>query len=86
MPAGIEQSKNINVYQLKITLKGSKPPIWRRTRVKNDTTVARLDDIFQTVMRWTGLHLHQFIIHGVEYGVPHFLQKTVAACGAIQIG
>ena len=66
-----KQSKNAGIYQLKITLRESKPPIWRRIQVKSNTTLAKLHDIFQIVMGWTNSHLHQFIIHGVEYGTPH---------------
>ena len=66
-----KQSKSASIYQLKITLRESKPHIWRRIQVKSNTTLAKLHDIFQIVMGWTDSHLHQFIIHGVEYGVPH---------------
>ena len=66
-----KQSKNAGIYQLKITLRESKPPIWRRIQVKSNTTLAKLHDIFQIVMGWTDSHLHQFIIRGAEYGVPH---------------
>ena len=65
-----KQTKGGNIYQLRIRLRGSKPPIWRRIQVRSNTTLAKLHDIFQIVMGWTNSHLHQFIIHGVEYGVP----------------
>jgi len=69
MDAIKKQTKGGNIYQLKITLRESKPPIWRRIQVRSDTTLAKLHDIFQIVMGWTNSHLHQFIIHGVEYGM-----------------
>jgi len=58
------------VYQLKVTLKGSKPPIWRRIQVRGNTTLAKLHGIIQTAMGWTDSHLHQFTIDGVSYGTP----------------
>jgi hypothetical protein len=58
------------VYQLKITLRGSRPPIWRRIQVRGDITLAELHDILQDVIGWTDSHLHQFIIGGMYYGVP----------------
>ena len=70
MAAKKKQSKNDYIYQLKISLRESKPPIWRRIQVKSNTTLAKLHDIFQIAMGWTNSHLHQFIIHGVEYGIP----------------
>src|SRR5688500_17166132 len=58
------------VYQLKVTLKGSKPPIWRRIQVRGSTTLAKLHRILQVVMGWEDYHLHQFIVDGVYYGTP----------------
>ena len=57
------------VYQLKITLKAIRPPIWRRLQVK-DCSLAKLHDILQTCMGWTNSHLHAFEIGGQEYGEP----------------
>ena len=57
------------VYQLKITLRDIRPPVWRRVQVK-DCTLAKLHDIIQTVMGWTESHLHAFEIGGEQYGEP----------------
>jgi hypothetical protein len=56
------------IYQLKITLKGVKPPIWRRLQVKSDITLLALHKTIQKVMGWTDSHLHEFIVKGVSYG------------------
>ena len=56
------------VYQIKVTLRGSKPPIWRRFQVTSDTSLVQLHRIVQCVMGWEGYHLHQFIVDGVMYG------------------
>lgn len=50
------------IYQLKITLNDSKPPIWRRIQVRADTPLSTLHDIIQDIMPWTNSHLHQFIV------------------------
>lgn len=50
-----------SVYQLKVTLKDVKPPIWRRIQVAADTPLDELHAILQAVMGWTDSHLHQFI-------------------------
>jgi Plasmid pRiA4b ORF-3-like protein len=34
-------------------------------------TLPQLHDTIQVVMGWTDSHLHQFIIGGVEYGLPN---------------
>jgi hypothetical protein len=50
------------LYQLKITLKWSKPPIWRRVVVRGDMTLDRLHNVIQIAMGWTDSHLHQFVV------------------------
>ncbi len=64
MPA----KQNASIYQLKVTLKHSKPPIWRRIQVKEDATLYKLHQTIQVAMGWTNSHLHQFIADGVYYG------------------
>jgi hypothetical protein len=58
------------VYQLKITLLGIKPPIWRRIQVTGETSLHQLHWIIQTSMGWGGGHLHEFHIFGDCYGDP----------------
>lgn len=60
----------VPLYQLKVTLEGIRPPIWRRFRVRSDVNLARLHEVLQTVMGWTDSHLHQFRVGGRTYGVP----------------
>ena len=59
-----------SIYQIKVTLNDSKPPIWRRILVADTTTLSKLHDILQTVMGWTNSHLHHFIINEEFYGSP----------------
>jgi hypothetical protein len=63
------------VYQIKVTLKGSKPPIWRRIQVTSETTLAQLHRILQRVMGWEGYHLYRFVVGGMEYGDPRMLEE-----------
>ena len=58
------------IYQIKITLNESKPPIWRRLLVPGDITLYRLHRIIQDAMGWWDSHLHQFIVNEVYYGEP----------------
>jgi hypothetical protein len=60
------------LYQFKITLLESNPPIWRRIQVKN-CTLDKLHEHIQTAMGWTNSHLHQFKINGELYGDPELL-------------
>ena len=58
------------VYQLKVTLRDIKPPIWRRLQVESSITLSQLHLIIQAAMGWYNCHLHSFTIAGIEYGKP----------------
>ena len=49
-------------YQLKITIRGSKPPIWRRVIVPEHIAFCDLDDIIEKIFGWTHSHLYEFFI------------------------
>ena len=61
---------DIPIYQIKVTLKHSKPPIWRRIQVRSDITLAQLHRILQAIMGWWDYHLHQFIVGETYFGKP----------------
>lgn len=56
------------VYQFKITLKGIKPPIWRRIQVPETYTFRDLHVAIQDAMGWENYHLHEFEIHHPSTG------------------
>jgi hypothetical protein len=66
-----KRTSDTPIYQIKVTLEYSKPPIWRRFLVPGDITLAKLHYVLQMVMGWTNSHLHQFIVGGTYYGEPH---------------
>jgi hypothetical protein len=66
----LSKAKVPKIYQLKITLKYIRPPIWRRIQVRGDITLAKLQRIMQATMGWYDSHLHQFIVGTSYYGVP----------------
>jgi hypothetical protein len=59
-----------SIYQIKITLLDTKPPIWRRLLISSETTLDRLHHIIQAAMGWYDSHLHMFDIHGQQYSAP----------------
>ena len=64
-------STDAPIYQIKVTLDESKPPIWRRILVRSDITLGQLHNVIQAVMMgWADYHLHQFIVGETYYGVP----------------
>jgi hypothetical protein len=74
-PAKGKKSKAAGlVYQFKITLLESKPPIWRRIQV-NDCTLDQFHEHIQTAMGWTNSHLHQFRIGEQLYADPLLMEE-----------
>lgn len=62
--------KPSRIYQIKITLDDTHPPIWRRVLIPDNITLLHLHYIIQTTMGWENAHLHDFIIDEQYYGDP----------------
>jgi len=63
------------LYQFKIALVGSEPPIWRRIQVI-DCTLDKFHEHIQTAMGWTNSHLHQFTINKHVYADPMLMEEN----------
>lgn len=84
------------VHRIKVTVRGSKPPIWRRLEVPSSITLDRLHETIQQAFGWYGYHLWVFETPAGEYGLPdpelgHRSAKTkklaqVAASAGEKIG
>lgn len=55
--------------QLKISLKNSKPPIWRRVLVKSSISFYELHYTIQLAMGWGNYHLYEFKIGNYRIGI-----------------
>jgi len=63
------------VYQFKITLKDTKPPIWRRIQMPSTYTFWDLHIAIQDAMGWMDCHLHEFTVKSLDrrefsFGIP----------------
>jgi hypothetical protein len=58
------------IYQLRVTLLGTSPPIWRQLLVPSELTLAQLHDVLQVAMGWQDGHLHEFSACGRRFGPP----------------
>ncbi|NJM99539.1 MAG: plasmid pRiA4b ORF-3 family protein [Phormidesmis sp. RL_2_1] len=67
--ASRKSSKALSIYQIKVTLRDIRPPIWRRVQVCSHESLEHLHYVIQLSMGWTNSHLHSFHIQGVEYGM-----------------
>jgi hypothetical protein len=74
--------KASTIFQIKMTLKGIDPPIWRRIHTP-DCTLEELHEIIQVTMGWEFEHLYRFTIGGVDYADPAMTsdEEVEDACG-----
>ena len=61
------------IFQIKVTLRDTRPPIWRRLLVRDTVPLGQFHDLLQVVMGWTDSHAHQFM-KGAEYYGPKELE------------
>lgn len=76
--AGAEKpvrKRSAQLFQFRITLHGTVPPIWRRIQVR-DCTLDKLHEHIQKAMGWTNSHLHHFEIEGQLYGDPLLMEEN----------
>ena len=71
-----------DIYQLKVSLLGTKPPVWRRVLVPADLTFAKLHDVLQTAMGWYDEHMHEFRISQRRMEVTATLSAVLRKTGA----
>src|SRR5262249_22515514 len=64
-PRSIDQ-----VAELKVSLAGSRPPIWRRGRLPVTATPRDLHDVLQVLFGWGGRHLPVFRAREQKYSHP----------------
>lgn len=57
------------LYELRVTLREVRPPIWRRLRVSGSLTLRDLHHVLQIAFGWTDTHLHELEIAGRRYGM-----------------
>jgi hypothetical protein len=62
--------EELNAVQIRVSLDGVEPAIYRGLVVPLDNTRAQLHHILQAAMGWTDSHLHQFEIGGLRFGDP----------------
>ena len=75
MPTTNAIEKSQQIYQIKITLLGTDPPIWRRLRVPANLTLETLHDVLQLAMGWEDCHMHDFRIGQQRFGTPDPMER-----------
>lgn len=57
-------------YQIKITIKGIKPTIWRRLRIPGNITFQQMHQIIQAAFGWLDYHLYKFEFDKIVVTIP----------------
>jgi len=70
MAKSVEITRNAGtgVVSLKVTLRGTRPPVWRRLLMPGTMTLGDLHQAIQAAMGWEDCHLHAFDVGGRRYG------------------
>ncbi len=67
IPAATVESTG-TVHQIKVLLRGSKPPIWRRLEISSTSTLADLHNVIQAAFDWDDDHLWMFTTAYGKFG------------------
>jgi hypothetical protein len=59
------------ILQLRVDLRGSKPPIWRRLQVTGDIALRELHTVLQAAFDWDSTHLYAFDTAYGRFGIPN---------------
>jgi hypothetical protein len=57
-----------DIYQIKVTLRDTRPPIWRRLLVPAGLPLDAFHDVLQMAMGWDDFHMHEFRIGQRRFG------------------
>ena len=55
-----KRSAGKSIVSLKVTLRGTRPPVWRRLLLPGEMTLGDLHQAIQAAMGWHDGHLHAF--------------------------
>ena len=74
---------DVVTYRVRVDLKGTKPPLWRRLELASDLDLAEVHNIIQAAFGWTDSHLHRFSSgpHSYSHDAEHYLCPFDAAEG-----
>jgi len=76
MPITHTVEKPQEIYQIKVTLLGTDPPIWRRLLVPADLTLEQLHQVLQRAIGWEDCHMHEFRIGQQRFGKPDPMEQA----------
>jgi len=67
MVRSTKPSSSGTILQLKVSLRETDPPVWRRILIRDTTTLEKLHALIQDTMGWQNYHLWEFVVRGEHY-------------------
>ena len=64
------KDKKYKSYIIKVTIKNTHPPVWRRLQIPAGITFHELNAIIQLAFNWSGYHLYSFEIGNLLIEIP----------------
>ena len=64
------KDKKYKSYIIKVTIKNTHPPVWRRLQIPAGITFHELNAIIQLAFNWSGYHLQSFEIGNLLIEIP----------------
>ncbi len=71
--------RQINTVQLRVSLEGIEPEIWRRLVLPSNWNLEQLHLVIQAAFNWWNYHLHEFRIGGLRFGNVALLTEDADA-------
>jgi hypothetical protein len=59
---------DVVTYRVRLDLRGTKPPLWRRLELASDLFLNQVNQVIQWALNWTDTHLHHFASGSGPYG------------------
>lgn len=72
-----------DIYQLRITLAGTRLLIWRRVLAPAGLTLAQLHNVLQVTRGWENCHFHVFRIGRQRFDVPDLEDRSMSRTGCV---
>lgn len=63
-------NKKYKYYEIKVSIRDTHPPIWRRLQIPEGITFHELNAIIQLAFNWSGYHLYSFEIGNLLIEIP----------------
>ena len=81
----MEAEQQVGAVQLSSRLRGVSPPVLRRLRVAEQTSLAELHAALQVAFGWSDERLYTFQIRGWQFGDPARAIELALAGGGVDI-